>query len=292
MQHGFILYIDEAGDEGLDRVRPLDPGGSPEYFVLCGVLIRHHRRSEIAQAVTTIKERVGLDPASELHFRRLDEPQQAAAIQELVKFQAGLIAIVSNKQNMRGYRNERVEAKNLEVVRGGRVKPQNYNWFYNHTSRYLLERASAECDKWTVPLYGAPWPIRIIFSQRKHFRYSQTQAYLHKLRVERHGRGYFNNKRQIQWSVVDPSSIESARAKAEPGLQFADCVASAIYRAVDEDWFGVPSPGLLEDLAPRFLRDGATPFGYGFTLLPERFQGPLTTQQERGLRAVGFRRWR
>ena len=246
--------------------------------MLCGVLIRHRRRAEIAQAVATFKQRLGLDPASELSTA-FDGPQQAAAIHGLVKFQAGLIAIVSNKRNMRRFRNKRVEAKNLEVVRGGRIKPQNCNWFYNYTFRYLLERASAECGKWTVPLYGAPRPIRIIFSRRKHFCYSQTQAYLHKLRVERRGRGYFNNKRQIQWSVVDPSSIESARAKAEPGLQFADCVASTIYRAVDEDWFGVPSPGLLEDLAPRFLRDGATPFGYGFTLLPERFQGPLTTRQ-------------
>jgi len=37
MAHGFYLFLDEAGDEGLDRVRPLDPNGASEYFVLCGV---------------------------------------------------------------------------------------------------------------------------------------------------------------------------------------------------------------------------------------------------------------
>ena len=40
MSFGFYLFIDEAGDEGLERVRPMHEDGSSEYFVLCGVLVR------------------------------------------------------------------------------------------------------------------------------------------------------------------------------------------------------------------------------------------------------------
>ena len=49
MSFGFYLFIDEAGDEGLERVRPMHEDGSSEYFVLCGVLVRASRYAELAQ---------------------------------------------------------------------------------------------------------------------------------------------------------------------------------------------------------------------------------------------------
>ena len=36
----YVLYIDEAGDDGLKRVRPLDPIGASEWLVISGVLDR------------------------------------------------------------------------------------------------------------------------------------------------------------------------------------------------------------------------------------------------------------
>lgn len=288
MQYGFHLFIDEAGDEGIERVRPLDPDGASEYFVMCGVLIRAHRQEEMARFVNSTKAKVGIAEASELHFRDLNAEQQKTVVAELGKFEAGLIAVVSNKRNMQQYRNRRIESKEFEIVRGGRKQPQQYNWFYNHTFRYLLERASAECARWSKQLYGSNLPIRIVFSHRKAFRYSQTQAYLHKLRLARHGPRYFNNKGRIDWSVVSPSGIVSLRAKHEPGLQFADCVASAVYKAVDEDWFGEVVPSYLETLAPRFIRQGATSCDHGFKLLPDGFNGPLSAGQRRALGAVGY----
>lgn len=290
MNYGFHLYIDEAGDEGIDQVRPIDTGGSPEYFVLCGVLIRTHRRALILSKFNDIKQQVGLSPSQMLHFRNLSKDHQHVVISEIAKLRLGLVAVVSNKRNVREYRNRRVEAKNMEVVRGGRLRPQNYNWFYNNTFRYMLESASAECAHGTNRAFGTNRPIMVTFSERKGFRYSQTKAYLHKLKLARHGSDYFNNKRTIDWSVVDPSSIDHVRDRAEPLLQIADCVASAVYKAVDEDWFGVAEPAFLEILAPRFIDLGrGNPFGHGFKLLPDGFEGPLSASQQRGLRAVGFR---
>ena len=112
--------------------------------------------------------------------------------------------------------------------------------------------------------------------------------YLHKLRIARHGPGYFNNKGQIDWSVVNPNGIESLRPRNEPGLQFADCVASAVYRAVGEDWFGDVRPTLIEALALRFLHHGSTPRDYGFKLLPYGFSVPLSSDQARSFGAVGY----
>jgi hypothetical protein len=286
MQYGFHLYIDEAGDEGVERIRPLDPDGASEYFVMCGVLIRAHRSQELASFVLNLKKQIGLSVAEELHFRDLTASQQKLAIAEIGRFQLGLVAIVSNKRNMRRYRNRRIEQKAFEIVRG-KKRPQQYNWFYNHTFRYLLERSSSECARWTKVAFGNDQQIRVIFSQRRGFRYSQTKAYLHKMRVAQHDRSYFNNKRQIDWRVVNPSAIEWSRGKSEPGLQVADCVASAVFRAIDEDWFGAAEPGFLETLSPRFIREGTSPRDYGFKLLPDSFEGPLSTSQKKGLRAVG-----
>lgn len=266
----------------------MDPGGASEYFILCGVLIRSHRRQELREAVRTLKVELGLAVDEELHFRKLCGDAQRVVVRKLAQFKAGLIAVVSNKRNMRGYRNLRVEAKALEVVRD-RSQPQRYNWFYNHLFRYLLETASAECSRWSVPAYGCRRPIAVMFSHRRSFRYSQTRAYLHKLKVSRPSPTYFNNKRQISWGVVDPNAISSERAKSEPGLQFADCVASALYRAIDEDWFGRVNPEYLEQLAPRFVRAGHTPADYGFKFLPVDYKGPLSADQRRGLLAVGER---
>jgi hypothetical protein len=272
LQYGFHLFIDEAGDEGIERVRPVDAGGASEYFVMCGILIRAHRHNEMAAFLNSTKAKIGMAHDCELHFRDLGFEEQKVVISELAKFQFGTIAVVSNKRNMRRYRNVRIEQKEFEIVRGGRRRAKQYNWFYNHTFRYLLERASFECARWGQKVYGSQLPIRIVFSQRKGFRYSQTQAYLHKLRVARHGPGYFNNKGTIDWSVVNPSNVESARAKNEPGLQFADCVASAVYKAIDQDWFGEVTPSFIEALAPRFIRQGMSPRDYGFKRACQNFR--------------------
>lgn len=288
MSCGFYLFIDEAGDEGLDRIRPIDPGGASEYFVLSGVLVRASKYQELAQAFNAIKPKIGITSTDQIHFRDLDESKKMLVVSLLADLKFGLIAIVSNKRNMRRYRNSRCEAKNLEFSRG-RHRPRKYNWFYNGLFRYLLERGSAECKRWTHRAYGEIRSIKIIFSNRKDISNAQTGAYLLKLKTERHDRGYFNNKGQIDWSVVDVFDMGSRRPKDVVGLQIADCTASAILRALDEDWFGSAQPEYLELLRDKFIRTTSSPRDYGFKLLPDDFRAPLSKNQRRGLLSVGYR---
>jgi Protein of unknown function (DUF3800) len=287
VQYGFYLFIDEAGDEGLDRIRPRDPDGASEYFVLCGILIRTDRYKELLSFVSGLKQRLALSPHTVLHFSDLSKEQQDLVVQELKKFRMGVIAIVSNKRNMRRYRNERCEARHFEIV-NGRKRPTKHNWFYNGLFRYMLERASAECARWTIQAYGESRKIKIMFAQRKGFSYSQTQAYLYKLKTSRHGPDYFNNRGKIDWSVVHELGVECLRPKNEPGLQLADCAASAIFRSVDENWFGSVRPSYLESLGEKFIKLGTTPRDYGFKLLPDGYNGPFSKDQIRGLKAVGY----
>lgn len=288
MSGGFYLFVDEAGDEGLDRIRPTYADGSSEYFVLCGILVRFSKYAELVQSFNRIKSRIGMASSDQIHFRDLNEEQKLIVISSLADLKFGLVAIVSNKHNMMGYRNMRCEAKNLEVIRG-RSRPRRYNWFYNGLFRYLLERASAECRRWTYPAYGEVRSIKVVFSRRKEISYPQTRAYLYKLKMQRRDRSYFNNRRQIDWSVVDISAIDSRKDKDEIGLQIADCAASAIYRSLDESWFGSVTPEYLELLSNKFIRTNTTPWEYGFKLLPDLFREPLSAKQRLGLKTVGYR---
>jgi hypothetical protein len=288
MACGFYLFVDEAGDEGLNRVKPIDPDGASEYFVLCGVLVRTGNYPALVQSLNSIKQKIGINPLEQIHFRDLNDDQKLAVISSLAQLKFGLVAIVSNKRNMRGYRNLRCETKNLEFVHG-RYRPRRYNWFYNGLFRYLLERASTECKRWTFLAYREIRSIRIVFSRRKEFSYPQTGAYLLKLSTERRDRGYFNNKRQIEWSVVNVFDIENRKHRDEAGLQIADSAASAIYRSLDESWFGDAQPRYIQLLSSRFIKVGDTPREYGFKLLPDGFRGPLSRAQREALQAVGYR---
>ncbi|MFK4512449.1 DUF3800 domain-containing protein [Bradyrhizobium daqingense] len=288
MNCGFYLFVDEAGDEGLERIRPIDVDGASEYFVLCGVLVRTSKYPELVQAFGRIKSEIGLPASEQIHFRDLSEEQKLIVTRAIAGLRLELIAIVSNKRNMRGYRNLRCEARSMEFSRG-RLRPRRYNWFYNSLFRYLLERASAECRRWTYRAYGETRSMQIIFSRRKDLSYSQTGAYLIKLKTERRDRGYFNNKGTIDWSVLNVFDIDSRKHKDEIGLQIADCAASAIYRALDESWFGNVNPVYLELLNKKFARVSTSPRDYGFKLLPDGFRGPVSTDQRRGLLSVGYK---
>ncbi len=287
MRYGFYLFIDEAGDEGIERVRPIDADGASEYFVLCGVLIRVQRHKKLSSSVRQLKVELGLDSETVLHFANLSDDQKNIVVSRISNFKIGIIAIVSNKRNMRGYRNLRCEAKHFEII-NGRKRASRHSWFYNGAFRYLLERASTECARWTLKAHGDTLPMRIVFARRKGFSYAQTKAYLYKLKVERHGADYFNNRGKIDWSMVHILGIDGLRPRTEPGLQVADCIASAIFRALDEDQFGSGRPAYLENLSRLFIRHSSTPRDYGFKLLPDHLNVPLSQDQIRGLKAVGY----
>lgn len=169
MRNGFLLFIDEAGDEGLDRVRPIDPNGGSEYFVLAGVLVRANRYAELVQSFNSIKLRIGMTASDVIHFRDLRSDQQQTLVKEISKLRIGLVAIVSNKRNMLQYRNTRCETKIFEIVKG-RQRPKKQHWFYNNLFRYLLERASEECARWTHKAFGESRAIKVIFHCEKSSR--------------------------------------------------------------------------------------------------------------------------
>lgn len=289
MNHGFYLFIDEAGDEGIERIRPIDPEGSSEYFVLAGFLIRSHRYNEIARLIIDLKSRIGIPSYKPIHFRDLTDAQKDIVVKYISNIKIGIIAIVSNKLNMRGYRNKFCEAK-YYYVKKDRIVPAKNNYFYNNLLRYMLETASHLCSHHSVKAYGNIKRIKIVMSHRKGYSYSQTKAYLHKLHIQGGSHAIFNNKFKIDFRSIDVNALESRRDHQEICLQLADCIASSIYRSVDYDRFKNIKSDYMKLLSPLIVKNPSTnkQFGYGFKLLPAPFTASLTKEQADSLRYVGY----
>ncbi len=130
----YIASIDEAGDPGLRRVRPLDEPGASEWLVFGCVLIQTSRERETVNWVRSILKNVELSNDQELHFRQLVEWRKPLVCNELAKYPLRVFALLSNKKNMRGHKNPRAAARTPAVSAN--------QYFYNYCVRLLLERVT------------------------------------------------------------------------------------------------------------------------------------------------------
>jgi hypothetical protein len=161
-QVSYVAYIDESGDDGLARVKPRDPNGASEWFVLSALVVPADMQRE-AIWVHKILADLRLHQRRILHFQPLDDWRQLAVCKKLAALPVRCFAVVCNKQNMRGYRNPRAEHVSYSAGR---------TWFYWWCTRLLLERVTDYCERRSLHEHGEPKLVRIEFSRRKGLRYS------------------------------------------------------------------------------------------------------------------------
>src|SRR5688572_17097364 len=128
----YIAYIDEAGDPGIDRVRPIDARGGTEWMTLGCVLIKKHRDPDVVQFVQRMLAELRIRQRKDLHFRHLSPEKKLHLCTEMARLPARFFVLASNKKNMRGHRNPRAAAKMGYI--------QSSQMFYNFCLRLLLER--------------------------------------------------------------------------------------------------------------------------------------------------------
>ncbi|WP_083444938.1 DUF3800 domain-containing protein [Pseudorhodobacter aquimaris] len=159
----YVLYIDEAGDDGLKRVRPIDNAGATEWLVISGVLVRHNNEEKVVDWVREIREDINVRQGPALHFKNLSLTKKLRACQMIAEKQLICFAVCSNKKNMCGRSNERA------AKMGGK------QWFYNFCVCFLMERATDLCLRDSMQKYGAPRYMRVVFSQRGGHECGQTE---------------------------------------------------------------------------------------------------------------------
>ena len=266
----YVAYIDESGDDGVASVRPVDPNGATEWFVLSALVVRAEAQRETVW-VRDILKQIRLEQRRTLHFQPLDDWRRTLVCASIAKLPVRCFAVVSNKANMHGYQNKKAEAASATAGR---------TWFYWWMTRLLLERVTDFCERRSYRDYAEPRIVRLEFSRRKGLRYGHLQAYLCWLRMQSKADALFLRRGDIKWSVVDPINQIAAIDNSErAGLQLSDSIASAFYQSVSG-----PSPDISSAVAlePRMARgQNGQIFEYGLKLMPDNFLRRATAEQRR-----------
>jgi hypothetical protein len=282
MNYGYIAYIDEAGDPGLNKVRPIDENGSSEWLVVSAVVIKASREDAVVDWVRDIRTGIGITQRNDLHFRSLSPTRKVAVASALTSLPLRGFAVLSNKKNMRGYHNPRA----------ARVPSQQ--WYYNYCIRLLLERVTAFCAERTMKDHGEVRPIKIEFSQRGGHSYGQTKAYHAYMRLQQQGKGLYLQKREPVREMMNLDLMVDIPHRFRAGLQLADTVASAFYQSVDSLGPGTWSTAAAEALLPIMARERGIVRDFGVALFPTpAWKAELTQEQQVIFRACGydFTRW-
>lgn len=221
LNYGYVLFIDEAGDDGLNRVKPEFPDGASEWLCIGGLLTRAKYERDVVEWVKEIRKDINATQAPALHYRKLSPSKKRRACTLLAEKPVRAFAVCSHKVNMQGHRNERA------AKRGGK------QWFYNYCVRLLMERTTEMCFRDSTKNHGSPSPIKVIFSSRGGHSYGQTKAYWELLKTQAAAGTTFLDKREIKHQVLRYNLVDYVPHSNNAGLQLSDIVASAFYQAAD-----------------------------------------------------------
>lgn len=275
--------MDEAGEPGLTKVRPIDEDGASEWLILSAVVMRAKWEADLPSWLADIRAEIGLDKRGPIHFRNLSPSRRLSVAKMVSALPVRAFVICSNKKNMRRYRNQRAE------------KIPSQEWFYNWCIRLLLERVTAFCDRRRdVDYEGKPCKIKIEFSRRGGHRYSQTNAYTLYLRHQEQAGSLYLTKRQIITDLLTTDLMEHHPHWSRPGLQIADTVASAYYSAANTIGPGVWDTAPAKALSLIMAKENGSAVDFGVALQPfPAWKAKLTEQQQEIFTHTGydFVRW-
>lgn len=273
----YVLYIDEAGDDGLRRVKPIDENGGSEWLCIGGLLIRAKFEAATVKWVKDIRTDIDAIQGPALHYRNLSPRKRHRACELLAQYPCRFFAVASNKKNMRGHSNSHA------AKRGGK------QWYYNYCVRLLMERVTDFCLRDSTKRFGGPRYLKVIFSARGGHSYGQTKAYWELLKAQAAGGSTFLNKREICHQVLRFGLVEYVPHYSVAGLQLSDVVASSVYQAADAlgpKWALEPAKAL----EPRMSREAGVIADYGIVLQPSPpWKGRLTEDQKQIFIHYGYR---
>lgn len=261
----FYAYIDEAGDEGITKLRDKkngEPGGQSRWLVLGGILVS----SETDKTLPKIRDEiVSLFPKKkgrDLHFRELKHEQKVVAVDTIASKRIGVCGICSCKETL---------------LDGGKFEKlfQQKGHLYNYLTRLLLERLTTAVAKESRRA-GAQARLNVVFSRRMNTDYHAMRNYLI---LMRDGKEKQQPIRSINWSVFSPDDIWVENHSRWAGLQLADVATSSIFNALEPNFYGKYEPRYALTLAKRFLSSNRSLLDCGMTLIPRFSSCPLDNDQ-------------
>jgi hypothetical protein len=269
-EYHYVAYIDEAGDPGLTRVKPLDNPGSSEWLILSAVVIGAPNEANVGPWVRDILRKTRCQ-RRDLHFTDLMPWNKRIVCAEIATLPIRCFVVCSNKKNMRGYRNPFAE------------KYPNQNWFYAWLSRLLLERVTYFVREKSLEQHQKIKRVRLEFSERGGLIHSALNTYFEWLKMKSTGGDMVLKLGDLVWETMHRDLLFIYPHKRRSGLQLADAVASAFFKACDHLDTGACDPEYARLLEPRMCRapDGASGeiSGYSVKLMPNWQKAALLSEQ-------------
>jgi hypothetical protein len=254
----FVVYIDEAGDPGLHKVKPADPDGASEWMTLGAVVTLAQHEQNLPQLVRDMRKAINANQSPQLHFRNLSDARKLKVCELIAERNIFGFAVCSHKPNMKGHRNLAAETMG---TRG---------WFYNWCIRLLLERVTDFVLAQSLEIYGKPETVRLVFSERGGVKYYWLHDYLDRLVRQSKQEKLVLPKRDIKHEVIDLGLLEIAASAGSAGCQIADVFASSFYSAADalgSRWNTEPA----KLLKPRMPKEHGFYHDYSVALQPSFF---------------------
>lgn len=256
---GYIAYVDEAGDDGLQKIKTGTERGASEWMVMSAVLVKAEREKEVLEWAKQIIQKLNQHQLAHIHFQKLENEKKEIACSELAKLPIRVFALISHKRNMQGYKNIRAE----------KAKVNRTAWFYCWMSKLLLERVTKYCGSRTRRDYGEQRTVRIEFSDRGGVNIDDIRAYYKYIGDQSRLGMLFNSTFDLDWSVINPTDMHIYPNKDRAGLQLADISASAFFTGLELSKEGTTKPQFAKMLLPRLCRDRKNKiYGFGVKLMP------------------------
>ena len=267
---GYIAYIDEAGDDGIKKIRTETENGGSEWLVISAVVV--HAENEprlIPWLKDTIARQKRGHQIQHFHFYKLDHAGKVAACRSLAEKEVYLFSTISYKRTMENYKNPAPEKVNINKTAR----------FYAWMSRLLLEQVTNFVGQRTFIDYNMATKLRVEFSDRGGLEIKQFRNYFDYLRNQSATDSLYLSNYDLDWSVVDTREMHSFSNKDRAGLQLADTVASAFYCGLEKLTDEPPNSEYAKLLETRMARDDRRRIlGCGVKVMPkwipDRITGP------------------
>lgn len=275
--HHYTLFVDEAGDDKVDRLKPGPPDGNSEWLCLGGYLVRAEDEPDLERRRDEILRSFGGQPGQALHYRNLKPRNRLTAAKNLASmdYRARGFVVCSFKETMIGYRNERAAAST------GNAR----DILFNFVTRLLLERVTHYVLN-VAHKHGIRDPVlRIVMASRKGHHFGQLKAYIAQLMNQALAGTTFLNTREVKEKVLRWNLIERASASQVPGLQLADVLVSAFFQSIERaspHYGDKPAHDLLRLMAKRSPRAGIARSceNEGVTFYPATRVAKLLTEEQ------------
>ena len=230
----YTLYIDESGDQGLDRVRDeTNSYGASPFLTLGAALVPNKLREDIRDDLNAISKEL---KGKELHCADLSHFDVSYFARRIKQQQILLFGVVSKKSTLGDYR------ENIS----GEKQSQDY---YNKCVQYLLELVGRFMSEHKYKSDN----LSVVFEKRNH-DYDRMRRYIKAIRekpIDARARFLQN---------IDPLSILAISKRDEDLLALGDLVAYALYQSVNIclQNHEVPEQRYIREIKSKFWKNPST----------------------------------